>query len=516
MKKFDFLILSIFLLLYLLIFSLQKIDLVTSDLGRHITNGRIFIHSAEYGVTKSDILHTNFFSYTNNAFPFINHHWASGVMTYLIFTLFSFGGLSIVYFILVAITLIILALVIKKETDMFSLITVGLLLIPLISNRVEVRPEGLSYLLISFFLYILYKFSKNEVSHKILYAIPFLEIIWVNSHIYFIFGPFFVGIFLLETLILKQYEKTKKIVKILIATIIATLITPYGIKGIIYPFIIFKNYGYRVVENQSIHFLENLSFINPAFFWYKFILAIIVISSVYIILYQRKNFLISFTLISLTFAILAFLGIRHTTAFAFVSLPLLSYNVSKITEKIRINLDENLKMIMSGIIIFVIIYITFLQFSSKLPWNRNYGIGIENGDLRSINFIKENNISGPFFNNYDIGGYLIYSLFPNEKVFIDNRPEAYHKQFFNDTYIPMQENYSVWKEELKNWNFNVIYFYRLDYTPWAQNFLIQRISDPLWAPVYVDEKTIILLRRNTKNDALIKKFELSKNIFNIK
>ena len=43
-----------------------------------------------------------------------------------------------------------------------------------------------------------------------------------------------------------------------------------------------------------------------------------------------------------------------------------------------------------------------------------------------------------------------------------------------------------------------------------------RIKDPLWAPVFVDDKTIIFLYRNKDNKEVIKKYELPKEMFGIK
>ncbi len=158
---------------------------------------------------------------------------------------------------------------------------------------------------------------------------------------------------------------------------------------------------------------------------------------------------------------------------------------------------------------------TILQFSAKLPWNRNFGIGIDQKQITPINFIKDNKIHGPFFNNYDIGGFMIFGLFPKEKVFVDNRPEAYPKDFFENIYIPMQENEDIWKKELMKEKFNAIFFDRLDYTPWAQKFLLTRIKDSTWAPVFVDEQTIIFVARNKENTEIIKKYELPKEMFGL-
>ncbi|MBI4648300.1 MAG: hypothetical protein HY738_17380 [Bacteroidia bacterium] len=146
--------------------------------------------------------------------------------------------------------------------------------------------------------------------------------------------------------------------------------------------------------------------------------------------------------------------------------------------------------------------------------NGNNGLGLYSNINRSAKFFKANGIKGPIFNNYDIGGYLIYNLFPQQQVFVDNRPEAYSTDFFEKVYNPMLEKEEVWQQINAKYNFNCIYFFRLDETPFAQPFLIRRINDRAnWAPVYVDGAIIILLERNTENQTIIQKFELPADMF---
>ena len=111
------------------------------------------------------------------------------------------------------------------------------------------------------------------------------------------------------------------------------------------------------------------------------------------------------------------------------------------------------------------------------------------------------------FNNYDIGSYLIFHLFPHIRPFVDNRPESYSVRFFKDVYVPMQEDEKIWKRVDGQYNFNAIYFYRHDITPWAQPFLIRRLKDPAWIPVFVDNYCLILLKRNNKNKEIINKLQ---------
>lgn len=499
-----FFVAIIFLSFFLILFSFHTINLPTADIGRHIVNGDVFLHSAKYSIDKSDILHTNFFSYTYPDFPFVNHHWLSGIGTYLIYSIFGFSGLSLVYFLSILGGFIFMLAAIRREADLSSMIFASVLLVPLIASRVEVRPEGLSYFLLGVFFFILYRYCKGSISHRFLWFLPALMLPWANSHIYFIFGPFLIGMFFLETLILRHLEKAKKLAIILGASLAAMCITPYGIQGALYPFTIFRNYGYRIVENQSISFLENLSLINPEFLWYKIALLLVLASSIFIFIKKRDAFAWALTFLALAFAVLGYLGIRYIPLFALFSLPLLAYNAAAIKK------EFNMKY---GAVICIIFLLTTFQFSERLPWNRNFGVDINEGVQAPIEFIKNNGIHGPFFNNYDIGGFMIFGLYPKERVFVDNRPEAYPREFFEKVYVPMQEDENMWREESDKNKFNAIFFYRLDYTPAAQKFLIARVNDPLWAPVFVDDETIIFLLRKEKNKKIIEKYELPKEMF---
>jgi len=113
------------------------------------------------------------------------------------------------------------------------------------------------------------------------------------------------------------------------------------------------------------------------------------------------------------------------------------------------------------------------------------------GENVAADFFKTNHLQGPIFNNFDIGSYLIIILYPQEKVFVDNRPEAYPASFFKNDYIPMQEDKQKFATEDAKYNFNAIFFSYRDFTPWSQEFLIRMVSDPAWAPVYADQYNII-------------------------
>ncbi len=493
-------------------------------------NGKLFVEAENFNVSRTALLYTNFFSFSNPDFPFTNHHWGSGILFYFIFSILGFSGLSLFYggcIILATILLFYLFSLGRNKVPLLASLPIMLFLVPLIGERTEVRPEGLSYIFISIILALLYLYSSGQLQKKWLYFIPFISLLFVNAHIYFIFVPFVVGMFLLETLIRKDFTKSKNLATILGLSTLALFINPYGWQGIIYPFTIFKNYGYLIVENQSIQFLINYGISKPNFLWWAIATGLLVSASVFVFLRRRKEFPFALFGISTTLAVLSFLGIRHLALYGLSLVPLFLYYASILYKKpeeparnaygIAVAGGEKYEThILWSIALSIIILIsTIINFSDRPLWNGNWGIGLAPKVNASADFFKTQHLAGPIFSNYDIGGYLIFHLYPQEKVFVDNRPETYPKSFFQDEYIPMQNDKTVWEKEMVKWNFNVIYFYRHDLTPWAQQFLITRISDPLWTPVFVDDYAIIFLKRNQKNADLIKKYELPQGLFSV-
>jgi len=502
-KIFHIIVLLLLMVLYGFLFA-QKIDLTTSDLGRHIKNGQLIIQG------NFKVLNTNFYSYTEPNFPTINHHWGSGVIFYLIWKYFGFAGLSIFYVFIALIIFYILFKIAQKESNFTIAFLLSLLLIPLMVARKEVRPEIFTYLFACLFFWILWSWDKNQLNNKWLFFLPVMEIFWVNIHIYFILGPILVGIFWIKEVI----KKSQKLTLILLLTFLATLINPFGIKGSLYPFNIFKNYAYLIVENQSVWFLKNWGMHNPNLTLFEIIFACLVLSFIILMVKNPRRFSFVYFSLASIFSAMAWLAIRNFAIFAFFALPITAYNVKKSFENHTFTPLE-IQFIASILTLTLIFIGIFVYYPRLILQKTKFGLGLMPGNNQSARFFKNQNLQGPIFNNYDIGGYLIYHLYPQEKVFVDNRPEAYSISHFQKIYIPCQQDNSLWKKLDKKYNFNAIFFSYHDLTNWGQKFLIERIKDNNWAPVFADNYAIIFAKRNKINQSVIEKYEIPRNYFRI-
>ncbi len=456
----------ILLLAWYGVFLFHKIDLTTSDLGRHIKNGE------EILTGNFQVLYTNYYSYTNPDYPFVNHHWLFGVVFYWLWKTVGFSGLQLFFIILSLVTFWFFFDLARKNTGWKIAIPAALFLIPLIAERTEVRPEAFSYFFAGIFLWILWR-------RKWPWTLPFLMLLWVNLHVYF-----FVGILILFIFLLNNF----KLWRVFLASSLAIPINPFGYRAILFPVYALQNYGYKIVENQSVWFLQKLGVAeNPNYAWFWLALAALIAAGVFAFFKKEKNSLVFF-LPAVVFGLMAAFAVRNFTIFALFTLPAVSCGIKTLFNQ---SAPREEKYAISITALILILIITFFSHQTKMPFLRgDFGLGLMPGNESAAKFLKEAKIAGPIFNNYDIGSYLSFYLEP-KSVFVDNRPEAYPVSFFEKIYIPMQESEKKWKEANETYNFKTIVFAWHDYTPWGQKFLSEKLKDPAWKRIYLDNYVII-------------------------
>jgi tetratricopeptide (TPR) repeat protein len=514
------------LLVYAVLIQIVPIDLYIADIGRHIKNGEAFFQTFQ-PVT------TNFYSYTEPDRYTVNHHWGAGVLYYLIWTLGGFPALSIFKIFISILALLLFFLVAIKKSNFKVALFCTLLAVPFLKMRPEIRPECLSYFMMAAYFYLFDRFHRDKISFKSLcILIVTLQIIWANVHIYFVVGIVFIGVFWLDSLV--SGEKRNQSNRLLALGVLAALvccINPSGLKGALIPFTIFRSYGLQPVENltvwfyveQSIGYVTHL--INSGFMnrnWllpsitpfllvlqYVFIFMGVICAGVCALIRIKSKKHLLPLLMLIAFGGLGCVVNRSMLIFAYLFIPIGSGITFDLFAASRDKLREMIRGLAVG---FCLIWVVPGIFYEPNPYavnvnNLHIGVGSKTND--SINFFTENQIAGPILNNYDIGSYLIFHLFPGERVFVDNRPEAYSEGFFQDEYRPAFEAEAKWQQLDHKYRFNVIFMYKYNQSNELTDFLLRRAQDLEWALVYVDEFAIILLKRNAKNSEVIKRFEMS-------
>jgi hypothetical protein len=129
------------------------------------------------------------------------------------------------------------------------------------------------------------------------------------------------------------------------------------------------------------------------------------------------------------------------------------------------------------------------------------GSSFRQGELKSdylpgkaVDFMLEQNLKAPLFNPYEWGGYLIYRLHPNHRVFIDSRTLDYSAHM---DYMSIR----MGKKDIgfRKYDINTVLFYPL--TPYSYKIpglIFSLLKDPEWQLVYIDEKSVIFVRDDAK------------------
>ncbi len=491
------------LFIFLGLLLIHSLGSINQDIGRHLKLGQIIWET-------KNIPQTNLFSFTEPDHPFINHHWLSEVVFYLLFGIIGLKGLIIFKAVIVAASFWLIYKATDKKTGLWPFLVSVPLGVLVFLNRGDVRPEIFSYLFLALFIFAILR-ARSFGQYRWLYALPFVQVLWSNAHIYFVLGPVLLFFFLIDAAFDKERRVAlSKIFWVFLATSAATILNPNFIKGALAPFLILRNYGYTIVENQSVFFLKDYGVQLAAINVFEISLIVLIIGFIIALKNGSKKIVFEF-LAGLAFSILAVKMIRNTGIYAFVFTSVTALNLSAVKPAAKF-LKRPARIIFysafSAVFAFLIINVLNNDLRGWMQEGGRFGLEIPAGAARGVEFIKQNDVRGPVFNNFDVGSFLIWKLYPEQKVFVDGRPEAYSTEFFQNIYKPMQEDPKMWKYYSEKYGINYVFFATADITPWARAFLFYISQNPDWPLVYKDGTVAIFLKRTPENSALIRKFEI--------
>lgn len=489
----------ILLLLFTLSFLFVNDNSFDQDLGRHLKLGEIITSSGQ-------VPKTNLFSYTNPDFPFINTHYLFEVFVYNFSKVFGLEPLLWIKFLILALSVsITLFLARQRKSALF--LPLGFIFLHVLRERIELRPEIFSFLFTALTLLILEKYLKK--GSRWIFALPLIELVWINTHIYFFVGLVLQAIFLLyigyQHLRFHPWGGKLKVLLFISGLSVAlSLINPNGLNGLLYPLEVTKNYGYTIVENQTIFFLENIHFKDPNFLFVKLCLGLGLLITLFGFLI--KKIILKDLLLIILGSSLTLLNVRSMPYLFFIAFPAFFTTLSVFK-------NSRFTLILSLIAALLLIYESLFYITGNYYQRTDSGktpqLIFEAKGERALDFLLKKDLPQPIYNNFDIGSYIIYRAYPKYSVFVDGRPEAYPTDFFQKIYIPTQFDYQQFKVLDGKKNFQTVIFSHTDQTDWAKNFLKGIAKDSKWQPIYLDDFIVIFIKADTNFDRKIPVLDLA-------
>lgn len=498
---------------FTLLFFLRPTELVASDLGRHLINGKEIL-AGNWGVFT-----TNHYSYTTPDFPFVNHHWLFGLISYLLYQVGGWSLITVVWALLYTLAPAIISLWWLPKSRFKWLIAAAsmLMALPMLHSRVESRPEAISAICLALTPFLWRWWVEAKSLRRMMWvgaAFVALMVVWVNSHIFWIFAPLVGGGYFIEAIMEKDWGRLQRIVILGLILLASCLATPLGIKIVLYPFGIFTNYAYPVAENQTVFFfLQNFASTR----WWLHLLFIIFFGSLLALFWKvtikplRPMLYGTVVLFFCSLLMVRFASFAGLFVIPLISwyLYLLAEGIKFIKKKYNLTTQSPLTAMMISLGATVVITYGFF-FQLYNPFYSDFRIGLSKDVQAAGEFLHKPELADKqIFNDYDIGGYLIWHAPRPNYVYFDNRPEAYPQEFVEGEAILAQTSDEKFAEVAAQRNIELIVFYRYDATSWGQPFLIRRMIDQEnWATVFADEYVIILLKNTPENKAFIDEYKI--------
>jgi hypothetical protein len=394
---------------------------------------------------------------------------------------------------------------------------IAVCIIPLLVTRRVIRPELFTFFFSGLYLQALWTYRYRGGGIRWLLGLPILMIGWVNLHIYFFIGIMLIGVIFAEALagffFQRAHNSTSQIRDlgvIMVLSLMATCVNPAGVNGALYPFFILGEFEFPVMEGYSALALMASGFEFLPLIYFQVVFGLLCLSWLYVLFYDRPSITISNGLLTVMFSAMAWAAVRNFPLFAYLTLPVMAVNLKTLAparSTVGASMPGTFAMVLLTSAVLVLISPKYFLDSGRGP----VGIGLKEANDAASKFVLSENLQGPIFNNFDVGGYLIYHLFPKHKVFVDNRPEAYPVSFFTDVYFPALQYEANWLETSNKFGFNVIVFNHRDRSTWSEDFIVRRVVDPLWAPVFFDEDIVVFVKRFGPNRLTALKFELPRD-----
>src|SRR5262249_12626880 len=134
--------------------------------------------------------------------------------------------------------MLILLMARKRQWPIAVMVLAWLPALLVLSGRIYVRPETLTLFYLSIFLAVIVWWDRFPL---LAFLLPVVQVAWVNSHGLFVLGPVVLGFGLIDAALRlgifrpERRRWWKMIVAASLATGLACLVNPYGIKGALYP-----------------------------------------------------------------------------------------------------------------------------------------------------------------------------------------------------------------------------------------------------------------------------------------
>lgn len=400
--------------------------------------------------------------------PWVAHEWLNELIMYKAGNI----GCLIIMLVIFAVLYILMAKMLKLEwKKIFDFKLCYFLLMTVFFKVTGPRPYIVSLVFLAYLVYVLFSYLDDKKwAQKMIYTLPVLQILWVNFHggssslIYlFIIGvllcDIFVKIFKFKPNRWNTFKLEKQQIKtlclVLVLTILASCLNPFGPKMLLYPFS-------NMLDSSMTSYI--LEWNSPSFHNFLGLYIFVMIAfPLFNLILQKKDMKLHEVGFQLMFLFMALKSQRFIGMYGIYS----CWNIGKyffVTDDIYETLKKPFKKFEKLIYYFTCVILVLgtalVGYKQISSFNRT-GV-IDNDGFYSDEAVQKLIELKPerLYNDYSQGGYLLYKLdsynhVDDVKVFSYGLGDVFSKDLLPDT-VNLQDLYEDPKAILDEYNFDYL------------------------------------------------------------
>jgi len=487
----------------LLCFALGQLSqklLSDGDIGWHIRTGQQIL-------AVSSLPRTDPFSSSMNGKPWFAWEWLYDALVGEIYNVSRLNGVVAASALLIAITFLIAFRTMLRDGDN-HLAALALVLLAVSASMIHAlaRPHLITWLFVVVWLAVLDGEQSNQGSTDYrLYWLPVLMSLWVNLHGGFLLGFVLLGIYLLAAIVnlmrsaspparLSALSRMRSLAGVSVLSAIASLVNPYGYRLHlhIYQYLSnrflmthineFKSPDFHGVAERCFLILLAITALAVATSWKKIAVShyLLLMFAAYAGLRASRNIPIASLLLAILAApILSDLLQRISRAPA-TSPESLAFRLQTFSARMA-QTQAVLRGHVWPICALLAILGACLNHGALGPCRAmDAHFDPKHFPVQAVDRLTAEQNTQPIFTQDSWGGYLIYRLYQQTKVVVDDRHDFYGEQFLRE-YLKVLHVEPGWQSTLDGWNVNV------DVLPQNSKLTTALKQDSSWQVIESDE-----------------------------
>ncbi|MCX6348492.1 MAG: tetratricopeptide repeat protein, partial [Candidatus Aureabacteria bacterium] len=513
-------------LLFLVVFAASFHRVEDYDIWMHLKSG-------EWMAAHKDVLREDVFSYTIAGRRWINHQWLAQVLLFLIQRAGGFNGLILFASaaVLAAVALLF-SIVYRPGTRRLSVLAC-LAAILAAESRFLTRPEIFTLFLAAVFFAVLSRAAADGKKTRGLILLIPLGALWSNLHAGFVIGIGLVWAFALGTAGERGLRRrwagyrggtaeTIRPAPFFLAALLVALaagLNPFGWSLLLEPF----------RQALSPVFMKEIGEWSPPFLPGPLgggvgidVYAVLIGVSALSFPLSGRRLNLPYLLIYLPLLFLSLRSRRSIALFSLLSFPMTVANLNPLLSRLArtritwagravlyrpgrpfwraLGAGATLALI-SGelLLLFWIATDRYYVFDNN---SRVFGTGVRwEAFPRDASVFIRARFPGRVFNDYDIGCFLIWSLFPERTVFIDGRNLLYGEEFLARPYKWVLQDPGRWDQFVREYGIELAVIRHAAFD--VKELLRNLCRDREWPMVYLDDSTVVFAHRTPESATAI-------------